>query len=192
MKINSYYIAIIGLIILIPSGQVNCETLRSNNICYDFTRDKGHYILNASIFINSDIPTIVNLVYEFNNVKRFFRQAEAIEKLSESQDHFDMRLHYRYLGFRAYAVYRRILSPDNKRIYFRLISYKTNSELVPEVMSSEGYYEVKPVKSGVLLTLHHDTTLKSNSPVIGRLLVKKEDSFKYLEDIKKYAEKKNQ
>lgn len=192
IKINIYSLAIILLFFLVTAEGVNCETSRSNNIYYDFANVNGHYTLNARIFINSDIPTIINLLYEFNNVKRFFQHAESTEIISQTQNHYDMKLLYKYWIFRADVVYRRTLSTNKKRIYFKMISFKTNSVLLPEVVSSEGYYEFASKGSGVLLTLHNDTILKSYLPVLDSLLMRKEDAFTYLENVKNYAEKKGE
>jgi hypothetical protein len=71
-----------------------------------------------------------------------------------------------------------------------MISFKTNTELLPDVISSEGFYEVTPENTGVMLKLHQNTILRSIMPIIGRFIVNKEDAFSYLEDIKKNAERK--
>lgn len=189
MKNNVYCIMIIIISFLVVAVHADCEQSKINNINYDFNKNNGVYTLNAKIFIKSDIASVTRLLYEFSSVKRFFQSALSTEIISQSKNYYDMRLYYKYWIFEAEVVYRRILNINENKIYFKMISFKANSKLLPEVLSSEGYYEFVNEGSGVLLTLHNYTVLKSYLPILDSLLIRKEDAFTYLEKVKNYAEK---
>lgn len=86
---------------------------------------------------------LLEIFYEFKHLKKFGGGGNTtIKKLAEGDDWYSVEYIYKYFIYRSRASYKREVDYENDRVLFKLIAFEHNIGIVPEVVSSSGYYKI--------------------------------------------------
>lgn len=70
-----------------------------------------------------------------------------------------------------------------------MISHKHNSGLMPKILSSTGYYQIKPEKEGYKVEYFQECTLKSALLKGAYISKAKKEAIKFMWELKEYIER---
>lgn len=162
----------------------------SNGVAYELSRDGDLYTFRGSFRTLSDPGCLLDILYDFDHFRKFITCPNSFSLLQKSNDWYDFRCTYRVLLSENKLIYRKTLKREELKVTFQMIAGHQNIKLLPEVLSSSGYYEIIPEKDGhQVVYLHQDRLSPSFCRDIYVYLAKKE-AVKFLEELKKYIERK--
>ena len=160
-----------------------------NGVCYELSRDGNLYTFHGSFRTFSDRDCLLNILYDFDHLTKFVTYPNAFSLLQKADNWYDFCCTYRVLLSENKLVYRKTLKKEERKVTFEMIAGRQNIKLIPEVLSSSGYFEILPEKDGhQVVYLHQDRLSPSFSRDIYLYLAKKE-AVKFLQELKNYVER---
>jgi membrane protein DedA with SNARE-associated domain len=186
---TKFFNATIALILFFwPSaGFAEWETL--NGVAYELFRDGNLYTFRGSFLTFSDPDCLLDILYDFDHLRKFVTCPNSFSLLQKGDNWHSFCCTYRVLLSENKLIYRKTLKKEELRVTFEMIAGRQNIKLIPEVLSSSGYYEIMPKKDGYQVVYFHQDRL---SPSFCRdiyLYLAKKEAVKFLQELKNYVEK---
>ena len=156
---------------------------------YEFVREENYYSFRGRIAVKTDLDCLINILYDFKHLASIESSANSIVLLREGENWYEACHIFKELFYKHESIWRKTLKREEKRIVFEMISHKHNSGLMPEILSSSGYYQIKPEEEGYKVEYFQECTLKSallKSAYISRA---KKEAIKFMRELKEYIEK---
>jgi hypothetical protein len=85
-------------------------------------------------------------------------------------------------------TYRKTLMQQEQKIVFEMVSHEQGFFSFPKVLSSIGYYEIKPHSQGYTIVYFEEAQIGSKLPS-GVVSMAKNEAVKFLEELKKCVER---
>ncbi len=160
-----------------------------DGISYQLSRDGNLYTFHGSFWTFSDRSCLLDILYEFDHLRKFVTCPNAFSLLQKGNNWYDFCCTYRVLLSENKLIYRKTLKKEKLKVTFEMIAGNQDIKLIPQVLSSSGYYEIIPEKDGYqVVYLHQDRLSPSFSRDIYLYLAKKE-AVKFLQGLKNYIER---
>ncbi len=156
---------------------------------YEFIRGDNSYSFRGSFLVKVDLDSLIPLIYEFENISKYALGAKSIELVRQGENWYDVTYTYRKLIFlENTSTWRRTLKRDEHQVVFKMISSSSNSGLVPKMLSSTGYYQLKPGKESCRVEYFQECKL--NPGPLKKIYMKKvkKETIKFLHVFKNYLD----
>ena len=163
---------------------------QENDLKYEFIRTDSSYSFRGSILVKADFDCLIDVVYKFEHISKFTSGAKSIELRRQGENWYEVTYTYRkLLIFENKSTWRRTLKQDKGRVVFEMVSNKNNIAILPEVLSSTGYYQIKSETNGFRVEYYQECKLKPGLLKNAYIRQAKKEAIKFLALFKKYVEK---
>ena len=133
---------------------------QTNNVQYKFHRTDSVYSFFGSFKINSNLQCLLEICYKYKHMKALAPDAEEVLLISSENNHNKISYTYRKLYFlENTSVWIRKLNKEKQRVDFKLVSSKNNLEILPRMVSSHGFYQLKEKEDYVLVEYYQQIQL---------------------------------
>lgn len=158
---------------------------------YETSNVGNNYIFQGKIFVNANVYCVIHIIYDFKHLKHILTSADSIDFVREGRNWYEARFTYRYLIFQNKIIYRRILKQEENKVAFEMVSCEQNSKLLPQILSSNGYYEISTEKGGSWVTYFQESKLEHSTlewKIFFSETYAKKEAMRFLKNLKKYTE----
>jgi len=134
---------------------------KKKELDYEFIQEDTYYSFRGSFFVKAEPDSLINLIYDFKNISKYASGAKSIELVRQGENWYEVTFTYRrLLIFENRSTWRRTLKRDEHKIVFEMISNRNNLNIIPEMLSSTGYYQIRPEKEGCRVEYFQECKLK--------------------------------
>ena len=176
-------VALLSLSILLPGNQ-------NNKFDYEFIQDGNTYSFCGSFIVQAECDCLIDVIYNFKHISKYATDAESIELVREGENWNEVTYTYRkYLIFENKSTWRRTLKRDEQKVIFEMISSKNNINIMPQVLSSTGYYQITTEKVGYRVEYFQTCQLKAGLLKDAYLSQAKKQAIKFLKEFREYIER---
>jgi hypothetical protein len=178
-----FFLALLGLPILLYGS-------KKKELEYEFIQDDTCYSFRGSFIVKAEPDCVINLIYTFNNISDYSLNAKSIELVLQGENWYDVTFVYRkFLIFENQSTWRRILSRTDHKIDFIMLSNKNNSTILPQMVSSSGYYKIRPETDNCRVEFYQECKLKSGFLKDTYIKEAKKEAIRFLKEFKGYIQK---
>lgn len=178
-----------GITFAVLSLSLISNSSQKEDLDYEFIREENSYSFRGRIVVKTDFDCLISVLYDFKHIANIESSASSIVLLQEGENLYEACHTFKRLFFKHESIWRKTLKPDEQKIIFEMISYKHNSGLMPKVLSSSGYYQIKRVEGGYKVEYFQECKLKSaflRGAYINRA---RKEAIKFVLELKEYIEK---
>lgn len=181
------YNVIIALLLCAPIFLYGIE---KKEVEYEFNKDDSSYSFRGSFVVNADLDCLIDVVYKFEHISKYTSGAKSIELMRLGENWYEVTYTYRKLiFFENKSLWRRTLKRDEGKVVFEMQSNKNNIAIMPEIVSSTGYYHVKPERDGFRVEYFQECTLKPGLLKNTYISKAKKEAIKFLNLFKSYVKR---
>ena len=179
-----------GIIVSLLSLPILLYGSRERELDYEFIQEDTCYSFRGSFIVKAEPDCLINLIYNFKNISKYALGAKFIELVRQGENWYDVTFTYRkLLIFENQSTWRRTLNRHEYKIVFKMISNRNNLNIMPKMLSSTGYYQVRPEKEGCRVEYFQECKLKSGFLKDIYINKAKKESIIFLHEFKEYIEK---
>jgi len=160
------------------------------NLSFEFSQFDDRYTFHGSFFTMSDPDALMHILYDFEHLTNFVTGADSILLLRQGENWYEVCYTYRRLFLENKFTYRKTLIQGEKRITFEMIASEQTDAIFPRVLSSRGYYEIKPEGKGCKVVYFEEGRIGSKLPNKVSSHMAKREATKFLQELGKYVERK--
>jgi hypothetical protein len=183
---NSYKI-IIAAVLSLP---VMLYGSNKKEFDYEFIQKDTYYSFRGRFIVKAEPDCLINLIYNFKNISKYSSGAKSIELVRQGENWYDVTYPYRkLLIFENQSTWRRTLKRDEGKVVFEMISSKNNLSIIPDVIYSAGYYQIKNEKDSYRVEYFQECQLKPGLLKSTYINKAKKEAIKFLQEFKEYIEK---
>jgi len=176
-------VVLLSLPVILPGRQ-------EKELDYKFILNSNYYSFRGSFVVTAEFDCLIHVIYDFEHISKYTSGAKSIEITREGENWYEVTYIYRKLViFENQSTWRRTLKRDEGKVVFEMISSKNNLNIMPDVLSSSGYYQVKPVKEGHRVEYFQECKLKSGILKNTYINQAKKGAIKFLREFKEYIER---
>jgi len=185
--VNDFFKIVIVTLLSLP---IPLYENQKKEVNYEFIQQDTYYSFQGSFFVKADPDCVINLIYNFQNISQYSLGAKAIAIGRQGENWYEVTFTYRkLLILENQSSWRRTLNRDKHKIVFTLISSRNNLNIVPTLLSSTGYYQIRPEKEGCLIEYFQECIL-SPGPLKGTTINEaKKEAIEFLRVLKEYIER---
>ncbi len=184
---KDYYKAIMLILLSLP---VILSGSSDNGYDYEFIRADSCCSFRGDFIVKAEADSLVELIYDFDKIAEYAVTVKSLELVRRGEDWYEVAFTYRdLLVFENQSIWRRTINRAEKIIAFELISSWNNSNIIPELMSSTGYYQFKPAKEGCLVEFFQECRLKPGLLNEAYYNKAEKDGIKFLSVFKDFIER---
>ncbi|MBN1998871.1 hypothetical protein JW935_15030 [candidate division KSB1 bacterium] len=156
---------------------------------FEFVQKENYYSFRASFVVNAAPDCLIHLVYNAENIGKYSLGAKSIMLGQHGEDWYLVTFTYqRFLVFQHRSTWLRTLDRRERKITFKLISNSNNINIIPEMLSSNGYYQFKHEKEGSLVEYFQECRLLPGFLKTTYINMAKKEAIKFLHVFKVYLE----
>ena len=160
-----------------------------NGVSYEFTQIGNLYRFCGTFSTSTEPDCLLHIFYDSDHLLNFITRADSIILLYQGRNSYEVCYVYRKLLFESKFTYRKTLIQQKQRIVFEMVSNQQGFFSFPKVLSSRGYYEIRPQAEGYTIVYFEEARIGSKLPN-GLVSMAKNEAIRFLEELKKYTENK--
>ncbi len=150
-----------GIIVALLSLPIILYGSKKGELVYVFIQDDTYYSFRGSFIVKAELDCLIEVIYNFEHISKYSLGAKTIELVLKGENWYMVTYAYRRLIiFENESTWRRILRRDEQKVVFEMISNKNNINIMPEMISSTGYYQIKPEQKGFRVEYFQKSKLK--------------------------------
>jgi len=158
---------------------------------YAFMQEDTYYSFRGSFFVHAESECVIDLIYDFDNLSEYTLGAQSVELLQQGDTWYDVLYTYRkFVIFENESTWRRTLKPDEHTIVFEMLSSENNLKMMPEVLSSTGYYHILQENDRCRVEYFQECLLKPGVLKRAYITEAKQEAMSFLHEFKTYIERK--
>lgn len=184
-KIKIWF-TIVLIIVLIP---MNLFAQEPNDIKYKFTQTDSSYTFYGSFKINANPKCLLEISFNYKHIRVLAPDAKEVQLISQGSNWNQISYTYQiFTFFKNKTVWHRILNEENQRVDFTLISSENNLAIMPRMISSSGYYQIK--QQGEYCIVEYYQQCQLTDELITKLYLNraKKEAIKFMLKFFKYAD----
>ncbi len=183
---NFYKIIIVALLSL----PIILYGSQKKELDYEFIQEDNYYSFRGSFIVRAELDCLINLIYNFKNISKYALGAKSIELVRQGENWYEVTFTYRkLLIFENQSTWRRTLNRHEHKVVFKMISNRNNLNIIPKMLSSTGYYQIKQEKEGYQVEYFQECKLKPGFLKDTYINNAKKEAIKFLLEFKEYVEK---
>jgi hypothetical protein len=140
--------------VLIPMTVLTAD---GNDIQCIFNQNDSSYSFFASFRINADPKCLLRISFNYEHIRAVASDAKDILLLDSGSNWNRISYTYqKYIFFENTSVWLRKLDREKQRVDFTLVSSKNNLVLIPMLISSSGYFQIKQDKDFAIVEYYQE------------------------------------
>ena len=133
---------------------------QEKNIEYKFAETDSSYSFYGTIKIKANPKCLLEICFKYKHIKALATEAKDVILVKEGKNWNRLSYTYqKFIYFENTSVWQRILNEENLRVEFYMLSSKNNQKVMPKMISSSGYYQLKPMGEYTLVEYHQECML---------------------------------
>jgi len=178
-----------GIIVALLSLPIILTGSQKKELDYEFIKDENYYSFRGRIIVKTELDCLISILYDFKHLANIESSAKSIVLLREEENWYEACHTFKKLFFKHESIWRKTLKLDEQKIVFKMISCKHNSGLMPKVLSSKGYYQIKLEEEGYKVEYFQECKLKSALLKGAYINKAKKEAIKFMLELKEYIER---
>jgi len=178
------------ILIIIPICLLMTTTFaqEKTDIQYQFTQTDSSYSFSSSFYIKANPNCLLNLCFYYQHIKALAPDAKEVLVKDQGSDWNQISYTYKkFIYFVNKSLWYRKLDEEMQRVDFTLISSENNKTIMPEMISSTGYYQIKKQGGDIIVEYFQECQLtKSHITNLYINRVKKE-AIQFMQRFMEYA-----
>lgn len=138
-----------------------------------FNDDDNSYSATFYFTSSLDKELLLKIYYDINHFKHIYRQFNTIKILQESDNWYRVSFINKTGFYVLNTVYKKIFYKEENKITFVMEKYDQNRDILPELISSTGYYAVEKADAKNKVIYHQDTKLLRSCNPVQKILIRK-------------------
>jgi hypothetical protein len=180
----------IGMLILWMSIPVLIYGSSMEEFEYHFYQDDSSYSFRGSFAVVAELDCLLSLVYDIEHISKFASGAKTVELIQQGDNWNVVCYTYRkFIFFENRSTWRRTLNRDKHELVFEMISSENNLRIIPEMLSSKGYYRINPDDGGYRMEYFQECKLNPEDIRDSYIKIVKEKAIEFLHEFREYTEK---
>jgi len=178
------------ILVVFLSLAVILPGIQEKGLDYTFIQDNNYYSFQGSFIVTAEFDCLIHVIYDFEHISKYTSGAKSIEITRQGENWYEVTYTYRKLViFENQSTWRRTLKQDEGKVVFEMISSKNNLNIMPDVLTSSGYYQVKPEKDCHRVEYFQECRLKPGILKSTYINQAKKGAIKFLREFKEYIER---
>lgn len=158
---NKILFAITLLAVLLP---LNNYALEENDIQCIFTQTDSGYTFYGSFKIKADPECILEISFSYKHIRALAPNAREVLLIDSGMNWNQISYAYqKFIFFENTSVWYRKLDKENQRVDFTLVSSKNNQTIMPRMISSSGFYQIKQQAEYIIVEYYQRCRLSDKS-----------------------------
>jgi len=160
-----------------------------DGVDYEFNHADSCYSFRGSFIVKAEFDCLIRILYDFEHLENIISSANSIILIQQGKNWYDVAYTFKKFFFTNESVYRKTLKLDEQKIVFKMLSYKQNTNLIPKMLSSSGYYWIQCESTGYRIEYFQECKIKST--FLNNIYVNKakKESTKFMLELRNYIEK---
>ena len=164
---------------------------QENEFDYEFIQEDMVYSFRGSFLVHAELDSVIDVIYDFHNLSEYTLGAQSVELIQQGDTWYDVEYTYRkFVIFKNRSMWRRSLQPDEHKIVFEMLSSENNLKMMPELLSSTGYYHILPENDCCRVEYFQECRLKPGLFKRAYITEAKQEAMRFLHAFKTYIERK--
>jgi len=185
---NTMYHLLIPLLLCVPLAASGSQ---EQEFEYAFTQGDAYYAFRGSFRVNAESDWVLNLIYDFHNLSEYTVGAQSVELIQQGENWYDVSYTYRkFFVLEHTSTWRRTLQPDDRKIVFVMLSSNNNLKIMPEILSSTGYYQIREEQDYCRVEYFQECTLEPGFLKRAYIREAKHEALTFLHAFHQYIEGK--
>jgi len=157
---------------------------------YDFYQDDSSYSFRGSFVIEAELACLKSVVFDFEHVAKYAYKAKKIKSVRKGDNWNEISYTYRrYVFFESQTNWHRIFYPERNRLIFELVSSENNLRIMPDIISSSGYYQISPSENAYRMEYFQECHLNTDHIMDSYLRTVRKEAIEFLYEFREYIEK---
>ena len=153
-----------------------------------FEMNEKKYIYSFAFSSSLPEDTLLNILYDFNHLRRYSSQAADAKLLYASSNYHDIELHLKYLIYSSRSAYRRTIQPDSARVKIEMLNSIQSSNLFPRIVKSYAEYRLHTEDNVAVVEYLQQVTFDKDANWLFRKILK-DRLFEFTEELVGYIRK---
>ncbi len=167
---------------------LNIFTQEHNDINYTFTQSDTSYAFYGSFILDTNPECLLEISFEFKHVKALNLEAKEVQLIDQGNNWNKISYTYqKFAFFNNQSVWHRKLNKENRSVTFKLVSSKNSHSIMPVIISSSGFFQIK--KKGECFIMEYYQQCKLTEELMTKLYLKrsKKEAIKFMYKFYEYA-----
>lgn len=167
------------------------HTEERNDVQYKFTQTDSSYTFYGRFIIHADTECLLQIFFNYEHIRALAPDAKEVLLTDEGDDW--NKIHYTYQKFNYFenkSLWHRKLDKENQRVVFTLISSENNKTIMPEMISSSGFYQAKQRGNDIIVEYYQQCKITKSSITNMYLSRVKKEAIQFMKRFSKYTNKK--
>ena len=165
---------------------------QENEFEYEFIQQDSCYSFRGSFVVEADADSVLCLIYDYEQISQYSFGAETIELIQQGETWYDLSYTYRkFLILENKSIWRRTLKHGEQKVVFAMISSQNNLAVMPEMIASTGYYQVKKENDLCQVEYFQQCVFESGFFLSAYINMAEKEAVRFLHEFKKYIENKS-
>ena len=181
----SIWFAIVLIIVIIPM-KIYAE--EPDDIQYKFEQTDSSYTFYGCFKINATPECLLEISFNHKHIQALALDAKEVLLIDQGSNWNQISYTYqKFAFFKNKTVWHRILNEENQRVDFTLMSSENNQTIMPRMISSSGFYQVK--QQGDYFIMEYYQQCQLTEKLITKLYLNsvKKEAIKFMHTFSEYA-----
>jgi hypothetical protein len=157
---------------------------------YEFNQYDNYYAFQGQFTVKAAHDCLMNVIFKFEHICKYASGAKSLEIVGQDENWYDVTYTYqKFIFFKNQSTWRRTLKPDEDKVVFEMIANRNNSDIIPDVLSSSGYYQILNNKEGYIVKYFQECTLAPSILQKSYIRMAKKEAIKFLQEFKEYVKR---
>lgn len=177
---------LITLAVLLMPLKIFAEEV--NDIQYKFIQNNSGYSFFGTFRINANPKCLLEISFNYEHIRALAQDAKEVLLIEQGIDWNKISYTYeRSLYFENRSVWHRTLNREKQRVNFILVSSENNRTVMPRIISSSGFYQIKLQEDYIIVEYYQECQLSESSLIKLYLNKVKKEAMKFMHDFLVYA-----
>jgi len=159
-----------------------------NDLKYEFTQTDSSYSFYGSFKIKANPKCILDISFNYKHIRALALDAKEVQLIDQGSNWNQISYTYqKYIIFKNKTVWHRILNEENQRVEFTLVSSENNQTIMPRMISSSGFYQVKQQGEYFIVEFYQQCQATEKSITKLYLNRMKKEAIKFMHEFSEYA-----
>lgn len=123
-----------------------------DDIEYKFTQTDSSYTFYGHFKIDADPECLLEISFGYEHIRALAINAREVRLIEQGNNWNQISYIYQELFFfKNKTVWHRILDEEKRRVDFTLVSSENSLSIMPQLISSSGFYQVKNENNSLIL-----------------------------------------
>lgn len=170
---------------LIPT---TVQTAEGNHIHCTFNQTDSSYSFYGSFRIDADPKCLLQISFYYKHIRALATDAKVVLLIDSGSNWNRISYMYqKYFFFENTSVWLRKLNQERLKVDFTLVSSHNNNALMPILLSSSGYYQIKQDKGFAIVEYYQECRLTEKSITKFYLNRMKSEAIQFINRFALYA-----